>query len=102
MGDWISRWALPEMYAGVQGRGAQDAWYLTAIDLEHAFVATDTPVTGGAVDIYKWFDQIIRPVVYRVASLAGMPRSVLDSYRRYQESLQVRNSISGGRRVYAK
>ena len=26
------------MYAGVQGRGAQDAWYGTSVELEEAFV----------------------------------------------------------------
>ena len=26
MSRWVDGWALPEMYAGVQGRGAQDAW----------------------------------------------------------------------------
>eukprot|EP00969_Alexandrium_andersonii_P187095 8267599-Alexandrium_andersonii.AAC.1 len=28
--DWVSSWALPEMYAGVPGRGAQRAWWETA------------------------------------------------------------------------
>ena len=96
MGAWIATWTLPEMYAGVQGRGALDAWYSTAMDMEEAFVVNDTAVTGGAVDIHKCFDQILRPVVYKIAALAGMPRGVLDSYKRYQESLQVRNSVAGG------
>ena len=32
--DWISTWALHEMYAGVPGKGATDAWYeaLTVIE----------------------------------------------------------------------
>ena len=54
------------------------------------------PVTGGAVDIHKCFDQILRPVVYKVAELAGMNRAVLDAYRNFQESLTVRYSIEGG------
>ena len=95
MSAWVSGWALPEMFAGVQGRGAQDAWYSTAMDLEQAFL-DDEALTGGAVDIHKCLDQILRPVVYKTAALAGMPHRVLRAYRRYQESIQVRNSIAGG------
>ena len=68
----MAQWALPEMYAGVQGRGAQDAWYTTALDLEEAFMNAQ-PVTGGAVDIHKCFDQILRPVVYKLSAMAGVP-----------------------------
>ena len=41
----------------------------------------------------KCFDQILRPVVYKIADLAGMPKSVLDVYRKYQEGLQIRSSV---------
>ena len=34
--------------------------------------------------------------MYRVAELAGMNRAVLGAYRRFQESITVRNSIAGG------
>ena len=53
-------------------------------------------LTGGAVDIYKCFDQILRPVIYKVASLAGMPSSVLNAYERFQENITIRNSVAGG------
>ena len=95
MAPWVAEWSAPEMYAGVAGRGAQDAWYSAAVDLEGAFVEGGA-VTGGAVDIHKCFDQILRPVVYKVAEAAGMPTKVLDSYKRYQESLSIRNSVAGG------
>ena len=34
MDSWVQSWALPEMFAGVSGRGAVDAWYevLTRIE----------------------------------------------------------------------
>ncbi len=28
-------WQLPEMFAGVPGRGAEEGWYATAIDIEY-------------------------------------------------------------------
>eukprot|EP00973_Karenia_brevis_P080474 11165735-Karenia_brevis.AAC.1 len=32
---WVSKWQLPNMFGGVAGVGAEDAWYLTSIDTEH-------------------------------------------------------------------
>ena len=54
------------------------------------------PYCGGAADIFKFFDQIVRPLVYVVLSLAGMPRGVLDAYRRYLENLVTYNVVAGG------
>ena len=54
---------MPEMYAGVEGRGAQDAAYNTALLTEWCN-AMKLDLTGGAVDIYKFFDQLSRPPIY--------------------------------------
>ena len=35
---WINSWALPNMFSGRPGVGAEDTWYTTAIDLELAHV----------------------------------------------------------------
>ena len=32
---WIDTWALPEMYAGIEGQGAEEVAYSTALLLEH-------------------------------------------------------------------
>ena len=51
---------------------------------------------GGTIDIAKWFDQILRELVYAIAALAGIPPQILDAYRRFQEGLIVHNTIAGG------
>eukprot|EP00973_Karenia_brevis_P031843 4393927-Karenia_brevis.AAC.1 len=33
---WIQKWQLPTMHAGVPGTGAEDAWYISAMQLEHS------------------------------------------------------------------
>ena len=43
MASWISEWAAKEMYAGVQGRDAQDAWNSTVLEMEDAFVDDGRP-----------------------------------------------------------
>ena len=82
------------MFAGVGCQGAEDAWYLAAMEIEHMTVGGDS-YCGGTADIMKFFKQIPREVVYRIAERTGMPSRVLDTYRRFQEELKVRNSLVG-------
>ena len=51
---------------------------------------------GGAADIAKFFDQIRRELVYRLAKASGMPDPVLTAYRNYLEALVVYNCLAGG------
>ena len=50
---------------------------------------------GGTADIMKFFDQIPRQLVYEMCERAGMPKQIIGAYKAYQESLAVRNGISG-------
>ena len=34
MSEWVDSWALEEMYAGVPGKGAVDAWHLALATIE--------------------------------------------------------------------
>ena len=61
---WVQDWETPEMFAGVPGKGAADASYRTALVME-ACKLTETDFTGGAADIYKCFDQLVRPIIYK-------------------------------------
>ena len=56
---WIQRWRLPQMYAGVPG-----------LCLEYW---RSRQTTGGATDIYKSFDEIVRPLSCMTARVAGIP-----------------------------
>ena len=92
---WIKAWALPEMYAGVPGRGATDVWReaLTAIE--------DLKLSGknfceGVADIAKFFDQIWRELVFKIAEAAGMPPGVLRAYKAYIDNFLVYNCLAGG------
>ena len=35
---WIDSWNMPEIYAGIEGKGAADAAYATALELEYCRV----------------------------------------------------------------
>jgi hypothetical protein len=76
MNEWIEEWATPQMFAGVPGQGATDAWYQALLDIE-LMKLEGTPFTGGMADIHKFFDQIQRDLVYELAELAGMPKHIL-------------------------
>ena len=73
------------MFAGVPGRGAEDAWYATAIDMELAQVQGEALV-GGSIDLFKCFDQIIRPLMYIILIIGGFPLNILTAYANYHDS----------------
>ena len=92
---WIDDWNLPEIYAGIEWKGAAGAAYATAIEIEYCRAA-GIKYSGGAADIYKCFVQIRREIVYEVLSSAGLPEQIVHAYRDFQENLMVRNTIAGG------
>ena len=46
--------------------------------------------------VSKFFDQIIRGLLYELARKAGMPEKVVGAYERFQEELTTMNTIMGG------
>ena len=74
MADWVISWVLPQMHAGVPEMGAVDAWHVALTELEDLKLAS-IPYCGGVADIAKFFDRLIREVVYTMAAYAGMARS---------------------------
>ena len=51
---------------------------------------------GGTADIAKFFDQVRRQLVYKIARAAGMPEPVLKAYMNYLDNLYVYNCLAGG------
>jgi hypothetical protein len=91
---WIRGWAVPEIYAGVPGRGASDASYATAVDMEY-YRCAGHHVTGGVADIYKCFDQLVRNLVFELLRVAGMPLRILNPYADFLTGLIVYNGLVG-------
>ena len=83
------------MYAGVPGQGAEQAWWQLSLCLEY-WRAKQTQATGRATDIYKCFDQVVRPLIHMTARNAGMPARILKPYIRAIESLQIRKTLTVG------
>ena len=92
---WITQWATPEMYAGIPGMGATDAWYDALVFIEEAKIEEEE-LCGGVADIMKFFDQIVRGVVYHLAEAAGMPMGILQAYTAFAENLNLYNCLAGG------
>lgn len=91
---WIKIWALDEIYAGVPGRGATDAWHEALTDVEELTI-DEEHFCGGVTDIAKFFDQIVRQLVYRVAAIAGLPPGILIAYRTFLETMVVHDVLAG-------
>ena len=69
---WTAALTLPQMFAGVEGRGAEDAAYESAVVTEWCKLAGEA-FSGGSADIYKCFDQVARAMVRNMISKAGIP-----------------------------
>ena len=63
---------MDEIYAGIEGQGANDAAYATAVEIVWCRLQ-GMDYSGGAADIYKCFGQIQMIIVYRIMEAAGMP-----------------------------
>ena len=93
MEAWVATWDIPEIYAGVPGKGAEHAWYKTALDVEQAMIeGEDLSMT--MFDLTKAFDHIPRKLLYRIMSQAGFPRKLLRAYEAFLENLQVFYTIA--------
>ena len=84
----------PGTYAGDPGIGAEDAWYCTAIEMEHAKLL-GIPIVVAVADIWKCHDQILRPLLYCILALMGFPMRILVAYANFQEQVRYYNSLSG-------
>ena len=92
---WVKHWALDGTCAGLPGVGAEDGWYCSSVEMEHAKLL-GIPFLGGMVDIWKCFDQILRPLLYCLLSAMGCPLKVITAYISFQEAATYHNSVAGG------
>jgi hypothetical protein len=92
--EWQRQWDHEFVNAGVPDKSAQNAWYLEAVFLELAKLE-NVPTSGGGVDIYKCFDQVVRELIYALAERAGMPTRILTAYRNYLEDMEVHFQTGG-------
>ena len=93
--EWVQHWGLEEMYAGIPGRGAMDAWHEALTEVEEMKMM-NTDFCGGVADIMKFFDQIPRRIVYNLLAVAGIPKPILAAYAAFLEDLMVHNVLAGG------
>eukprot|EP00969_Alexandrium_andersonii_P176033 7783649-Alexandrium_andersonii.AAC.1 len=74
--EWQERWADPCMHAGLAGKGADDAWYGTALNCEES-LADGCACQVACFDLAKAFDYLNRELLYELLGRAGCPKGVL-------------------------
>ena len=91
--DWIETWDHKSINSGMPGKGAMDGWYYTAFYNELSTVSNNR-VSGGSIDIYKCFDQLNKPLIYKLAKKAGMPLKIVDACYRIIDNPESSYQIS--------
>ena len=94
MEQWVRTWDHPCINAGVPGKTAQDAWYTESILMEYARL-NNIDLAGAGVDIYKCFDQVLRPLLYKLLEEAGFPKRILQAYSNFMTNLLIHNMVAG-------
>ena len=80
---WVEDWPMPEMFAGVEGQGTEDAAYSASLFLERCQLR-GMEFTGGAVDISNLFDQVQRELLYKLLEEAVMPKGIVEPTGDYE------------------
>ena len=93
--SWAARWVDPSMYAGVPERAASEASWLLSHHLELAKLQ-GRQMVGLSVDLFKCFDQLSRPLLYRIAQRLGAPCGLLAGWFSMLSQLSVINVLSNG------
>jgi len=89
---WIKTWDNKYNNSGVPGKGAQDAWYQTALKVELDSIS-GCHTSGGSIDIFKCFDQINREFIYALCVEAGLPTRILLPYFAYIDNMRIRYQV---------
>ena len=92
---WHGRWRHRAHFSGPANKGAAEAWYERALAVGLAR-ARGTAMAGGAVDVVKCYDELIRQVVVAVAYLCGMPEKILCLYYAFLQTLLYLTKLAGG------
>ena len=71
LGPWVDTWRTGAFFSGVPGVGAEECSYLTALDVEYKRLQ-QRHCSLGSIDVYKCFDQIIRPLLLRLIEQCSM------------------------------
>eukprot|EP00969_Alexandrium_andersonii_P370575 15477569-Alexandrium_andersonii.AAC.1 len=83
------------MYAGVKGKGATRPYWATSLELGRLDMC-GVEWALGCVDVFKCFDQVVRPLLAHLLYIGGFPVDILSAYMRFHESVAYRNSLCGG------
>jgi hypothetical protein len=89
---WVNGWNVPELFSGVPEKGAQDAWFQTALFNELGLLK-GRDISGASIDVYKCFDQIDRDLAKEILRMSGMPKRVLHPYFNCIDNLNVRFQV---------
>ena len=92
---WVESWVEPGTHAGVRGASAESAWLQTALIMEKARVDGESHMMG-TTDVWKYFDQVSRGLLYTMLVFSGFPPAVTRAYAAYVEHVQFYNSMAMG------
>ena len=86
---WFQSWVRQSVFSAGGGRGSDEAWKTSALDIEEVLSdATDSDVHIFVDDVMESFDTVDRGVLDRVLSSLGLPGWFRHAYFEYHAHVQ--------------
>ena len=85
--SWLWLWIPVGFYTCAKGKGALDATLVRSLFAEYQR-ATGSHHSGGSGDIVKCYDEVIRRLASKLASIAGCDPKVVATHAEFQEHLR--------------
>ena len=95
LSPWVQSWATEDMFAVKAGKGADAAWYRSAVLREEALMMAK-PFSGACDDIWKAYDSVSRETAIVAAMAAGFPSIIARTYLSYHSNIVVRHCLALG------
>ena len=95
MQSWLRLWIPIGFYTCAKGKGALDATLVRSLFAEYQR-ATGHHHSGGSGDIVKCYDEVIRRLATKLATIAGCDSKVVATHAEFQEHLRYYTSTLYG------
>ena len=94
---WFKSWVPDSVFSAGGGRGSDEAWYTTALDIEEVLSGSvDSHVHLFVADVIKSFDTVDRRILDSVLSSLGLPAWFRHAYFEYHAHVRLRFKLAAG------
>ena len=93
---WFKPWVLDSVFSAGCGRGSEEAWYTSALDIEVRSHWCHSDIHLFVADVIESFDTVDREILDRVLSSLGLPGCFRHAYFENHAHVRLRFTLATG------